>query len=92
MKLFEWNEDKNDWLKRERGISFEDVDSAAEEGRVLDIIDHPNKKKYPHQKVFVVRIGARAYAVPYVESEAVYFLKTMYPSRKYTRRYLRGST
>ena len=88
MKPFEWSESKNEWLKRERGISFEEIDCAVEQGRVLDIIDHPNKKRYPHQKVLIVQIGVRAFAVPYVENEIKYFLKTVYQSREYTRKYL----
>lgn len=83
-----WSEEKNEWLKRVRGVSFEDVEKAVEAGRVLDIIEHPNKEKYPHQKVLIVRIGMHAYAAPYIESGDKNFLKTLYRSRKYTKRYL----
>jgi hypothetical protein len=50
-----------------------------------------NAKDYPHQRIFIVRIGSYAYLVPYVEDEHGYFLKTVIPSRKFTRIYLGGS-
>ncbi len=49
---------------------------------------HPGKKRYSHQRIFVVAVGEYAYLVPYVENEVEIFLKTIVPSRKATRRYL----
>jgi uncharacterized DUF497 family protein len=86
-----WDEDKNNWLKKERKISFEDIELAILEGRVIDILEHPNKEKYPNQKLLIVEIENYAYVVPYVEDEkGNIFLKTIFPSRKYTKKYLRG--
>ena len=59
-----------------------------ERADVLDIYTHPNQKKYPNQQVLVVEIQNYAYLVPFVESKAGRFLKTIVPSRKATRRYL----
>ena len=88
MKHFDWNEEKNARLKLERDISFEEVQIAVESGNLLDIIEHPDKKKYPNQEIFIVNIKNYAYLVPFVEDERKYFLKTIFPSRKMTKKYL----
>lgn len=88
MKRFRWNPEKNDALKVVRGMSFESVVVAVESGGLLDIVDHPNKAKYPKQRVMVVAIENYAYLVPFVEEEDHYFLKTAIPSRKATRDHL----
>ncbi len=90
MKFFEWNSEKNERLKRERGISFEEVVFFIEKGAVLDIIQHPNNQKYADQKIYVININEYVYLVPFVETDRSYFLKTVIPSRKMTKRYLRG--
>ncbi len=90
MKTFAWNNDKNALLKETRQISFEDVVFYIERGFLLDILDHPNKEKYPDQRIFVVQIDDYAYLVPFVEDEREVFLKTIIPSRKATKNYLRG--
>ena len=88
MKTFRWSTDKNDLLRAERGISFEEVTVAVEAGALLDILLHPNPKKYPRQKVMVVNIANYAYLVPFVEEADHFFLKTIIPSRKATREFL----
>lgn len=88
MKFFDWNPDKNFLLQVERDISFEDVLVAINEDRLLDIIHHPNSKKYPDQKIFVIDINHYAYLVPFIETETIIFLKTIIPSRKATKEYL----
>ena len=89
MLNFDWDPLKNVKLQAERGVSFEDVITAFNEGRVLDRIGNPNQKKYPGQKILMVHIGGYMYAVPYIEQETTYFLKTMYPSRVATKTYLK---
>lgn len=89
MKYFDWDEEKNAKLKEERGISFADIQIAFEEGRVLDVIDHPNKSRYANQQMLIVKIEDYIYLVPFVEDEDKYFLKTIFPSRKMTKKYLR---
>ena len=91
MKHFSWNEEKNERLKEERQISFEDVVFYIEQGFLLDVLEHPNKEKYKGQKIFVVEIDEYAYLIPFVEDENEVFLKTIIPSRKATRKYLKGS-
>ena len=90
MKPFRWSHDKNESLKLERGISFEIVSLAIEAGGLLDELHHPNADKYPHQSVLVVAFDGYAYLVPYDEEASHYFLKTVIPSRKATRDYLRS--
>ena len=88
MKYFDWDEDKNEWLKRERNISFEIVISLIAMGSLLDIVEHPNKEKYKDQKIFIVEYDNYAYLVPFVEDNEKIFLKTIIPSRKATQKYL----
>lgn len=89
MKYLDWNKDKNKILKEKRGISFEEVKVAIEEKCILDTYNHPNQKCYPGQKVMVIKIDDYAYLVPYVRDEEKIFLKTIIPSRKATKKYLR---
>lgn len=89
MKAFAWDEEKNELLKRDRGVSFEEVVYHINNGDLLAKLDHPNRAKYLHQQVFVIGIDGYVYAVPFVEDEEKYFLKTIIPSRKLTRDYLK---
>jgi len=89
--VYNWDDDKNDFLREERSISFEEIVLCISEGKLVDILDHPNKLKYPGQKVYLVNRENYIFAVPFVEdteTEEV-FLKTIFPSRKYTKKYLR---
>ena len=91
MKYFAWNEDKNQLLKEDWQISFEDVVFYISQGFLLDVLEHPNQEKYQGQKIFVVEIDDYAYLVPFIEDEHEIFLKTIIPSRKATKKYLKGS-
>ncbi|MBW1768661.1 MAG: toxin [Deltaproteobacteria bacterium] len=84
MGYYKWNHEKNERLKAERGIGFEQVILHIERGNVIDVIEHPN------QQMLVVKIKDYAYLVPFVEDEESKFLKTIIPSRKATREYLGG--
>ena len=90
MKPFRWNHEKNEWLKAERNISFEEIVLAIETDGLLDIVVHSNLNKYPRQWMFVVAVERYAYLVPFVEEADHYFLKTVIPSRKATRDNLKG--
>jgi len=91
MKYFSWNEEKNEPLKEERQISFEDVVFHISQCFLLDVLEHPNQEKYHGQKIFVVEIDEYAYLVPFIENEQEIFLKTIIPSRKATKKHLKGS-
>ena len=88
MKQINWNAEKNQTLMKERGISFEDIVFSIQQGDLLDDLCHPNKDKYPNQRLFVVNVEGYAHLVPYVEYEEEIFLKTIIPSRKAKKKYL----
>ena len=90
MDHYRWNKEKNERLKIERGVSFEQITMHVERGDVLDIVAHPSQEKYPNQQLLVVEINDYVYHVPFVENENGKFLKTIIPSRKATRVYLGG--
>jgi uncharacterized DUF497 family protein len=90
VKYFTWDPEKNQKLKTERDVSFEEVVFHIERGDLLDVLDHPRENKYQRQRIFVVEIENYAYLVPFVEGEKEIFLKTIIPSRKATRLYLKG--
>ncbi|MEK7472552.1 MAG: DUF4258 domain-containing protein [Patescibacteria group bacterium] len=89
MKYFDWNKDKNEKIKKERDISFEEVSEAITNKKILDAFDHPNQTKYPNQKVVIVEINEYAYFVAFVEDDEKIFLKTVYPDRELTKKYLK---
>jgi uncharacterized DUF497 family protein len=89
MKIHEWDPAKSEALKKERGISFEDVVFYIDRDDIVDIIPNPNQKKYPHQQVYVLNIDDYIYLVPFVEDEEMVFLKTIIPSRKATKEYIK---
>jgi len=90
MKIFRWNMEKNEVLAGERGITFEEIVQKIESGAKVIETDHPNKKKYPNQKILIVDVDGYAYLVPCVIDKDGYFLKTIIPSRKATKQYLGG--
>jgi uncharacterized DUF497 family protein len=91
MKYFSWSEDKNELLKSERLVSFEDIVFYIEKGFLLDVLEHPNQERYKRQKIFVVQVDDYVYLVPFIENDHEVFLKTIIPSRKATKKYLKGS-
>ena len=85
---FDWNEDKNQLLVEQRGISFERVIAAIERGGLVDVLEHPNQERYRGQMIYVVDIEQYLYLVPFVtRSDGSRFLKTIITSRKATRDY-----
>jgi uncharacterized DUF497 family protein len=88
MKLFYWNADKNELLKKERGLSFEDVLFYIKTGHLLAIVRHPDQIKYPGQQMYIVEINNYAYLIPFIETDTEILLKTIIPSRKATKKYL----
>jgi uncharacterized DUF497 family protein len=88
MKHYNWDQEKSERLKKDRGICFEDIVYYLENGMLLDSYDHPNQTQYPGQKLYIVDADGYACIVPVVESEEELFLKTIIPSRKATKKYL----
>ena len=91
-KIIRYDITKNETLKTERKICFEDVILAIENDKLLDDLKHPNKEKYPNQNIFILLIEIKnyVYIVPYVENENEIFLKTIIPSRKMNKKYNKG--
>jgi uncharacterized DUF497 family protein len=87
VKTIAWNLQKNEVLKSERGVSFEDIVFHIHAGDIIDTFDHPNQEKYPGQKIHAIAVEDYVYLVPFVESDEEVFLKTIIPSRKATRQY-----
>jgi len=80
VKIYDWDPEKNEKLKAERGISFEDIKFCIMPGAEVDVFEYLNQSKYS--------VDEYAYLVPYVETETVVFLKTIIPSRKATKKYV----
>lgn len=84
-----WDIVKNEWLKSERGVSFEEVMACIENEQVLAIIENPSRK-HEKQTAFVISINNYIYYVPFVEDSEGVFLKTIIPSRKLRKQYHEG--
>ncbi len=78
MKELRWDLKKNERLKRIRGASFEDLINS----KLISILEHPTRK---NQKIMLFEFKKYIWVVPFVEEEDYYFLKTLFPSRKYTK-------
>ena len=89
MPEYVWDEAKNEWLRRNRGLSFDDVVYHLQHGGFLADILHPNQVQHPEERLYIINIGGYAYEVPFYRVDDVEILMTVYPSRKYTRQYLR---
>ena len=88
-KLIVWDDGKNEWLKRTRGVSFETAREKLIDGRILAFYDHENQWKYPGQQIVIIEIEGYAYMIPFMETSSELLLKTIIPSRKSTAKYLK---
>ena len=84
---YEWDPAKNEWLKEERHISFEQIIFHLSQGDIWKVSDHPDQKKYPNQKIYFVIVENYIYLVPHVIEKEFIFLKTIIPNRKATKDY-----
>ncbi|MDP3301746.1 MAG: toxin [Sulfuricurvum sp.] len=85
--MITYGKEKNDLLKQNRGIGFEEIISAMDSGKVLDVYDHPDQANYPEQKIYVVEALGYVYLVPFIRNDEGIFLKTIIPSRKAKKMY-----
>lgn len=88
---YAFSPDKNAWLIRERGISFERIIALIERGKLIQVLEHPDKVKYPNQLLYEVEVDGYVYVVPVVRQGGTLLLKTIYPSRKATRKRRKGT-
>jgi uncharacterized DUF497 family protein len=80
-----WDEEKNEWLKSHRSVSFEQIAGMLLEGNYLDILENPT---YPDQLYFVMSIQSYTWLVPFtIDQDERIVLKTAFPSRKYHKKY-----
>ena len=84
---FTWNIEKNRLLKEERNVCCEDIVSLIHEDKILDIINHPNRVKYPNQSIYILRLQNYVCMVPFVKKDGEIFLKIIVPSRKMNKLY-----
>lgn len=87
MKTVRFDEKKNRLLKEKRGVGLDQVAEAVNNNQIVAVLDHPNKEKFPNQKIFILKLNDYIYAVPFVQTKNEIFLKTLYASRKYKKRY-----
>ena len=87
-KPVNWSHQKNQEIKLKRGLSFEEIETAILNKKVLEVIDH-SSSKYSHQKIFVIDWDDYVVLVPYVETADEIFLKTAFHNRKATKKYLK---
>jgi hypothetical protein len=83
MKELRWDPEKDQWLQRERGVGFQELTQT----RVIAIKQNPVR---PYQDVILYEYQDYIWVVPFVDEGDYWFLKTAYPSRKYTRSVRRG--
>jgi hypothetical protein len=88
---YAFDPDKNAWLIRERGIGFEQIIALIEAGKLLRVLEHPNKAKYPGQLLYEVDVDGYVHVVPVVSKGTTLFLKMIYPSRKATKELKKGA-
>ena len=87
---YDWNSEKNEWLKKARKISFEEVIFHLSMGNVWKEAEHPDQSNYPGQRIYFVVINDYIYLVPHVPGRERVFLKTIIPSRKATKLFLKA--
>ena len=85
MPELRWSLLKSERLKRTRGVSFEELIQA----RLVAVKEHPTRA---HQQIMLFDHRGYIWVVPFVMQGEELFLKTLYPSRKYTKLHRRGET
>lgn len=80
-----WDDNKNQKLKIERKVSFEEIAEIILRKDYLDILDNPTR---PNQQIFVITLNDYIYSVPFIiDEQSNIILKTAYPSRKLNQKY-----
>ncbi|MBW7889337.1 MAG: BrnT family toxin [Bacteroidetes bacterium] len=80
-----WDDEKNATLKKERNISFEEIEVLILDKKYLDIVEHP---KRPNQKLFILSFKGYIHVVPFViDTDNNIVLKTAFPSTKFNKIY-----
>ena len=83
MKELRWSKEKNQELKQKRNITFEQLTNST----FIGIEEHP---KRPNQYLMLFEFKGYIWVVPFVVDADHFFLKTAFPDRKLTKKYLGG--
>ena len=78
MKKIKWDEGKNKILKKERGVSFKEILNST-------FLGAQKHRSRVNQMVLLYEYKQYVWVVPCVVEDKYIFLKTMFPSRKYTK-------
>ena len=84
---FEWDEGKSAKLEAERGISFEELESAIQNGGLKDVLPHPSRDKYPNQKLWIILLRRKIWVLAIEERGNAIRFVTAYQSRKLRKNY-----
>ena len=76
--MIRWDPAKSERLKRLRGFSFGEILQME----LVGTFEHTTRK---NQQLYLFRYKAYIWVVPYVVRGGEIFLKTLFPSRKYTK-------
>ncbi len=87
LSKFDWDIEKNEILKKQRGLCFEDVVLAIDNNEIITITEHFNTQKYPYQQIIILKLNVYVHYVPFVLQNDTFFLKTIVPSRKLNKFY-----
>ena len=82
----EWNETKNEWLKKERGINFEKISYMIHNNEHIAIIPNINSKYYP-EEMFILNIDNYIWNIPFYVKDGVVVLKTAFRNRQLNKIY-----
>ncbi len=88
---YAFDRQKNAWLIRQRGISFDQIIALIESSKLIQVLEHPNVERYPNQLLYEVDVNGYVHVIPVVREGRTLFLKTIYPSRKATRKRRKGA-
>ena len=81
--MIRWDPGKSELLKRVRGVSFGEILQAE----FIGTVEHTSRK---NQELYLFHYKAYIWVVPFVKHGGEIFLKTLFPSRKYTKMYEKG--
>ena len=84
---FFWDKQKNEKLIIERKISFEDVLVYLSGNSFLKVVNGNRN----NQSYLLLEIEGYIYVVPFTKDGNKIFFKTIFPSRKMTKKYLGGN-
>jgi len=80
---YAFDPDKNAWLIQERAISFEQIIALINSGHLVQVLEHHDRKRYPHQLLYEVDMstnGVRLLYLNYLVRQSHYYTTHSAPS------------